>query len=156
MEFTERYKFVPLLISADINAGIDFDSIDMKNCHHAAIVMIFGADLSGDAILTINSGDTDGTKTTAETFGYRYGSAATKSATADTLTDRATSAALTVTGATFLSRMLVCEISASALTEGQNFLTAALSNAASAGTCNAFAILDTRYPGETIPSAIPA
>jgi len=156
MEISERLKIVPLLISADIVSGVDLDSINMAGFHHAAIVLIFGADLSGDAILTINSGATDGTKTTAETFSYRYGSAATKSAAADTLTDRATSAALTVTGATFLSRMLICEISSSAMTEGQNFLTASLSSAASAGTCNAFAILDPRYTGNAIPSAIPA
>ena len=156
MKLSEKYKFVPLLISADINAGIDLDSINMKGFHHATIVLLFGADLAGDAILTINSGASDGTKTTAETFSYRYGSAATKSATADTLTDRATSAALTLTGTTFVSRMLICEINADAMTEGQPFLTGSLSAAASAGTCNAFAILDPRYPSNAIPSAIPA
>ncbi|MDA3918979.1 MAG: hypothetical protein PF690_18705 [Deltaproteobacteria bacterium] len=156
MELSEKYKFVPLLISADINAGVDLDSINMSHFHSATFVLIFGADLSGDAILTLNSAVTDGAKTTAETFSYRYGSAATKSATADTLTDRATSAALTLTGTTFLSRMLICEIDSDSMTAEQPFLTGSLSAAASAGTCNAFAILTPRYPGHAVASAIPA
>ena len=156
MELSEQLKFVPLLVMPDINAGSDMDSINMKNYHSATLVITFDNALAGDPILTLNSGASDGTKTTAETFSYRYGSAATASATSDTLTTRATSAGLEITGATLVSRMLICEIDASAMTVGQEFLTPSLSAAGSAGGCHCVAILTPRYQGNVIPSAIPA
>lgn len=141
----EEKTFVPMLISADINAGTDTDSILVKDHDHATFVFMFGADLSGDAILTINSGATDGAKTTALTFPYRYGSAATGSATSDVLTDEATSAALTLTGATYLSRILVCEVDIQNLTDGHDWITINVSNAASAGTLTVVGILNRNY-----------
>jgi len=156
MRFSENKKIVPVLLSTDINAGVDCDSINMKSYHHAAFVVLFGADLSGDAVLTLYSGATDGEKTSALTFSYRYGGAAVGSANCDVLSDEATSEALTCTGTTFVSRMLIIEIDASSMDTANNeeWLTLSISDAAAAGYCYVVAFLDPRYASSAGNSAL--
>jgi len=141
----EGKKIVPVMQSLDLNNGVDADSINMKNFHRAAFLIMFGADLSGDFVLTVNSGASDAAKTTAETFKYTYGGAAIGSANCDVLEAVAESAALTCTGTTFVSRMLIVEIDADKLTDDQPWLTLSFSNAGAAGKCTIFALLDPRY-----------
>jgi len=150
----EEKHFVPVAQSTDINGGMTGDSILMKNYDHATFLVYFGADLSGDAVLTISSGATDAAETTAMTFAYRYGSAATGSATSDTLSDETTSAALTCTGTTYVSRLLICEVDANAMTDGHDWLTLSLSSAASAGYCYVIAILNKNYKGSAAETAL--
>jgi hypothetical protein len=145
MRLSDEKKIVPILASIDINAGTDCDSVDMAEASHVAFVFVFASDLSGDAVLTVNSGATHGTKTTAMTFTYRYGSAAIAAATADVLTDEATSAALTLTGTTFVSRMLIVEVDAAELTDGHRYITPSFSAAADAGSVSCVAIVTPRY-----------
>ncbi len=150
----QEKKIVPIFASADINAGADCDSIDMKNFHHITLLCQFGPSLSGDAVLTLYEGATDGAKTAAVTFVYTYGGAAVGSANADVLATESTSAALTATGTTFVSRLLVIELDAASMTDGYDWLTLNISAAASAGELTVVAILDPRYADMSLDSAL--
>lgn len=123
-------KIVPILEPQDHQAGVDGDSVNTAVYNHVAFILLFG-ELTGDTILTINSGATAGAKTTAETFRYRATSTDLKNAGGDTLGTEATSAALTLIAATYEDRMLVVELDADELTEGQPWVTLTLSAAAS-------------------------
>lgn len=154
MRLCEEKKIIPLLESIDINAGVDSDSIDMKDLYKVAFLITFCSDLAGDAVLKLYEGATHGAKATALTFKYRYGGAAIKSANADVLSTEAESAALTLTGTTFVSRTLVVEIEASAMTDGMRYLTLNFSDAASAGSVTVVAIGDPRYMSPAEQSVI--
>ena len=123
-------KIVHVLEPQDHQAGVDGDSVNTSRYNHRAFIFLFG-ELASDAILTINSGASAGTKTTAETFRYRATSTDLKNATADALGTEATSAALTLTAATYEDRMLVVEIDADELTAAQPWITPSLSSGAS-------------------------
>ena len=155
MNFPERYKVVPVMGSDDINAGVDADSINMKNFHKATFIMLFGT-LNGDAVLTVNSGATDGAKTSALTFHYALGGAALGAANCDVLAADATSAALTLTAATYTDKMLIVEVDASDMDTAneEEWLTLSLSNAANSGACDVVAILEPRYTGNLSESAL--
>jgi len=154
MRIFETKKIVPILQNLDINDGVDCDSINMANFKHAAFICLFGADLSGNAVLTLYSGATDGAKTSAVTFTYAYGGAAVGSANCDVLSTPATSAALTATGTTFVSRMLVIEFDPGQITDGHDWLTLNIGSEASAGKLSVIAVLDPKYPSEAGNSAL--
>lgn len=143
-------KFVPVINSADINAGVDADSINMAKGQRATFILLFGA-LVGNAVLTVYSGATDGAKTSALTFEYAYGSAASGSATCDVLTTPASAATLTLTGTTFTNRMVVIQVDAAAMDmdNGEEWLTLSLSDAADSGICEAVCIVEPRYSDNT-------
>lgn len=143
----EEKKITGVLASADINAGIDCDSINIKNASHAAFICVFGPSYAGanGAVLKLYSGATDGTKTTAMTFSYRYGGAAIKSANADDYTAEATSAALQVATATLVSRVLVIEVDTADMTDGHNWLTLEVGAEATGGELTVVAVCDPRY-----------
>ena len=155
MKLCEEKKLVPILTSADINAGVDSDSINVKEATRITLLCLFGPSLAGaaGAILKLFSGATDGTKTTAMTFRYRYGGAAVKSANADVLGAQATSAALQVATATLASRLLVIEVDAADITDGHNWLTLEVGAEADAGQLAVVAVLEPRYAsraGDTV------
>lgn len=155
MRLSEEYKVVGLGTSADFNAGFTADSINMSKFHSAMFVLTFGAITgAGPFILTIKSGVSAGTQTTAETFAYRYGSAAMGSATADVYTGWATSSSLSLVVATLTTRCLIAEIEASAMTANQPWLTLALDGGADSGLVGAVAILVPRFPCEATATAI--
>lgn len=155
MKFPENFKVVPLLNSADYGAGVSMDSINMKGFHHATIILIFGA-ITGDAVLTVNSGASAAALTSALTFNYALGGGVLAAANADVLAANATSAALTLTAATYQNKMLVVEVDASDMdvANDENWLTAALSSAATNGICHAVAILEPRYTGNRSLTAL--
>jgi hypothetical protein len=126
----------------------------MKGAKQAAILVMFGPSLSGNPVLTLYSGAADGEKTTAVTFKYRYGGAATASASADVLSAKATSAALTCTGTTFVSRLLVIEVDAAALTDGHDWLTLQVGAEGSAGEFAAVAVLDSDYQSPALDTVL--
>lgn len=146
--------FIPIINSADINDGVDGDSINMKGAHRATFIFMFGT-LTGDAVLTINSGATDGAKSSALTFAYALGSAAVGSASSDVLGTEATSSGLTLTAATYSNKMLICQVNASEmdLANNEEWLTASLSSAASAGICECVAYVEPRYSDGTTKTA---
>jgi len=153
MLLCEQFKVIGCGYTADYNNGYTAESINTEGLHNIMYILSFGA-VTGDAVLTVKSGASDGTQTTAETFYYRYGSAAQGSATADVYSANATSAALTLTEATYGTRCAIVEIDCSALTAGQPWVTLALSNAAGAGILHVVAVCTPRYPGNAIPTAI--
>jgi hypothetical protein len=148
---SQELKIVPLLSSADINAGVDSDSVNMAGVKSASFLLVFGPSYGGanPAIIKLYSGVTDGAKTTAMTFNYRYGGAAIKSSNADVLTAIATSAALSIARATMVSRLLVIEINADQITDGHQYLTVEVGAESDAGELCIIALLDPmfRSPG---------
>ncbi len=159
--FSETLKIVPVIKTTDYNAGVDADSINMRHYHKCTYILTFGA-ITGDAVLTVNSGATDGAKTSALTFHYALGGAAIGTAVAgstascDVLAADATAATLTLTAATYANKMLVIEIDAKAmdLANGEEWLTLSLSDAADAGILHAVAILEPRYTGNRSATAL--
>lgn len=155
MRFPEHFKVVPVMATADYNNGVDGDSINMKNYLRATFVLTFGA-ITGDAALTVNSGATNGAKTSALTFHYALGGAAIGSADCDVLAEDAEAATLTLVAATYANKMLVVEVDAVKMdvANGENWLTLALSADASAGICHITAYLVPRYTGNRSESAL--
>ena len=150
MKLAEEKKIVPLLNSADYNAGVSMDSINMKNAHRACVIMTFGA-ITGNAGLKVYSGTTAAAATSAMPFRYALGSAAIASSSADVLaaaTTAVASSGITLTAATYASKMLVLDIDAADMDTANNeeWLTVVIDASASAGICHAVAVLDLRYP----------
>lgn len=154
MRLAEQNKIVHILEPEDHNAGVDGDSVSLENYDHVTFIINFG-ELTGDAILTINSGASAGTKTTAETFNYRACATALKNAGGDLLADETTSAALTLTAATYEDMFIVVEMDADEFTDGQQWITPTLSSAASEIFASIIAILSKpRYAQNVPPTAI--
>lgn len=136
------------------SAGADGDSFHMKN-HRRATVLLAFSDLTGDSILKVYSGATDAVKTTAETFKYRLSGVDQGSAGADQFGDRTSSAALTLTAATYADRLLAVEIDASELTAGQPWVTVEIDSTATVLDVAGVAVLeDGRYSADDVPTAI--
>lgn len=150
MRLAERNKIVHCLEPEDHAAGVDGDSVSLENYSHVAFIILFG-ELTGDAVLTINSGASAGTKTTAETFNYRACATDLKSAGGDLLAAETTSAALTLTAATYEDRFIVVEMDADEFTDGQQWITPTLSAAASALFASITAILSKPRYGQNVP-----
>ena len=128
---SERSNIVFLIEPQDHqSAGMDGDSFHVGRIHSFAIFLQFG-ELGGDAVLTVNSGATAGTKTTAETFNYRLADAELKMATGDTFGDWTRVSTLTLTAATYEDKLLIVEMDSDEFTDGQPWCTIALSSAAS-------------------------
>lgn len=148
----EDKKIVPVLKTTDYNAGVDADSINMKDFHDYCFIITFGA-ITGDAVLTVNSGATEGSKTSALTFNYALGGAAIGTAASgstvscDVLAASASAASLTLTAATYQNKMLVIWGNAASMdvANGEEWLTLAISDAADAGIAHGVAILTPRY-----------
>ena len=151
---------VYVLKPGDHQAGVDGDSFKLTNHGHATFLIPF-ATLTGDGVLTVYSGATAGTKTTALTFAYRLSKAdqgaaadADVYAQADGTAGEATSAALTLTAATYSDRVLVVEVRGRQLTDGHDWLTLEFSAAATALNAAVIAVLsDARYMQRDQPTA---
>ena len=155
MKLAENLKVVPVLALDTIGSGGDANSINMARYHHCTFVMTCGT-LSGDGVLTINSGATDGAKTSALTFNYAVGGAAIGSADCDVLAADTAVATLTMVAATYTDKMILFEVDASAmdLANDENWLTLSLSNAGTSGAMDVVAILEPRYSSDRSVSAL--
>lgn len=160
MKFPEIYKVVPVLASEDTGAGVSMDSINMKGFHHATFLITM-ATIVGDAVLTVNSGATDGALTSALTFHYAFGSAdigtyTSATVAADIIGADATSAALTITGTAYDDRMLIVEVDASDMdvANAEEWLTVAISSAGTSAFMHCVAVLEPRYTGNISGSAL--
>lgn len=146
----EAEKIVPVLVSANIGASTDTNSILMDTYHRATFIFTCGA-CTGDVTFTVTSGATDGAKTTQIPFRYAMGSAAIGSANCDVLsavaTDADGSVALTCT-----TKMVVIDVESSELASGHKWLT--ITAAATAGIVHGVAILAPRYSGSESASAL--
>lgn len=143
------YVFKP----GDHEAGVTGESINMGRLHSLTYFVGF-ATLTGDGVLTVKSGASDGTQTTAETFRYRLADAAQAAATADTFGAWTTSSSLTLTAATYANKLLVIEVDAQQLTAAQPWVTLAISNAADALNAACIAIGHPRHYGHDKPTVI--
>jgi hypothetical protein len=155
MRFSNNFGIIYVLKPGDHQAGADGDSFNLGLGHTACFLIQF-ATLTGDGVLTIKSGATAGEKTTSETFNYRLASADQGSATADTFGDWTAASSLTLTAATYSDRVLVVEIDAAALTEGQEWVTLEFSAAASALNASVVAFVRPRYAAHAVPTMIGA
>lgn len=155
MKLAEEKKIVPVMASANIGAGVDADSINMKGFHRCAFIIIFG-DLSGNATLKVHSGAADGQKASDLTFHYGLASAAIGSPNCDVLGADAASDALTLTADTYKNKMLIVEVDAANMNvaNSEEWLTLSLSNEATSGSCNIVAILEPRYTGNRSATAL--
>jgi len=143
----ENYKIVPVLVQpVDFGATVDTDSIDMSNYHKATFIYLY--ETCGAAVVhSFNSGITEGLKTNAVPFKHALGGAAIGTAIAgsaascDVLgawTDAATTASITAT-----TKMVVCEVDAANMTDGDNWLTGTC--ACATGIAFGVVILESRY-----------
>lgn len=139
---TEEIHPVYALKPGDHEAGVDLDSVNVKNYRHLTVYLLTAA-LTGDAVLTVNSGATAGAKTTAEGFKTRLADA-DQGAAADAdkygaLSARVTT--LTLTAATYDNKLLVIEVDLDAITLDQPWITVAISAAATAFNAAALIVL---------------
>ena len=153
MRFSEEFGIVYGIKAADNQAGLDTDSINLGKGHNIVFLIAAGA-ITSDAVLKLYSGASDGTKTTAETFNYRLADADQGSALADNFADWSTSAALTLTAATYDLRLLIVEIAADELTDGQQWVTLEFSSGASTLFLSVVALVRPRYAGHDVPTVL--
>lgn len=149
MDLASKYRIIPIIESEDYaGAGKDGDSINMKNAHKATFIFNFG-DITGNSILTIYSGATAGAKTTALTFKYALAGADTGTDGSDVLGTASTSAALTLTAATYDHKMLIVEVDAANmnLASDYEYLTVEIDATANPMEVGCVAIVDPRYSG---------
>jgi hypothetical protein len=150
---SETLSLPYILKPGDHQAGVDGDSVHMGRVFSLAFLIQFGA-LTGDAILSIYSGATNGTKTTQATFRYRLASAVQGSANGDQFAAWATSSALTLTAATYQNKLLVVEIDSADLADGQRWATLEFSSAASALNASVVAVGRPRHAANNPPTVI--
>lgn len=160
MRLPECCKIVPVLSDGDLNAGatLSCDSINMKNYRRATFLINFQTIGVAASYVLLYSGATDGALTSALTFRYAFGGAATGSASADVLAAETTSANLSVAHATYDNYLLVVEIEAVEMdvANGENWLTLVFADTDTGATGNVsvVAILDPRYSGNRSESAL--
>jgi hypothetical protein len=150
---SETKSLVYVRKPGDHQAGVDGDSLNMAKVYSIAFLLQFAA-ITGDAILKIFSGASAGTKTTAETFRYRLADADQGSALADNFGAWATSAALTLTAATYDNKLLVVELDSDQMTEGQPWATLELGAEASALNASIVAVGEPRFKAHDVPTII--
>jgi hypothetical protein len=155
MRFSEEYGVVFVNKPADAaGAGTTGESINTEICSHVTYICQFGA-VTGNSVLTVKSGATDGAETTAETFYYRLAGADQAATGADVYAAETSATSLTLTAGTYDNRVLIVEVPVAGLTAGQPFLTLSTSAVANPFNYSCVAILSgIRYKGESMPSAI--
>lgn len=154
MRLSETHPAVYVLKPGDHQAGVDGDSINTAYCSHVTFYLMFGS-ITGDAVLTVKSGESAGTKTTSETFYYRLAGGDQGAASADVLAAETSATTLTLTAATYDNRLLAIEVPVDEVTDGQPWLTLNLSDDADALNVACVAILGGhRYPQNQPPTSI--
>ena len=155
MRLSEEKGIVYVAVSDDYAGGIvTGESINTKYCSHVTYLLQFG-DITGNSVLTVKSGATDGVQTTAETFYYRLADADAFATGADNYAAEVSASTLTLTAATYNDRLLIVEVPVDELTAGQPFLTLELSAVANPLDVAITAILSgMRYAANDMPSVI--
>lgn len=154
--FSEQHILIPLCEAKDYgSAGIDFDSVHMGRIHSLSVAIGFGA-ITGNSILKVSHGTTEGTKTTDVAFKYRFGGGDFKAASADILgaATAVAAAGLTMTAATYDHRLLVIEVDADTMTDGQPWLTVSVDTTATVFLCGAIGIGYPRHQSNTALTVI--
>ena len=160
--FTQSHGIVPIVIplAANYNTVTAVEeSIDMAKYNHATFIFLFSADTTGEGVLTMSAGLTNGAADAAATFTYRYGSAAVLVATSDVLSAASAAVAtLTITEAMSISKVLTVEVDTGDMYVSNvqyRYLTPALTDAGTAGIFSCVAVLsEPRYSEAVMPTAI--
>lgn len=153
---SEQHIIIPMNEAKDTgSSGIDFDSVHMGRLHSLSVCIPMGA-ITGNSILTVNTGATEGAKTTAIAFKYRFGGGDFKAASADILgaATAVAAAGLTMTAATYDHRLLVIEVDADTMTDGQPWLTVSVDTTATVFLCGAIGIGYPRHQSNTALTVI--
>ncbi|MFH1738949.1 MAG: hypothetical protein ABIH23_08055 [bacterium] len=148
----ETHKIIPLLIATNFGtSGETMESFKMLG-DKATVILTFGA-IVGNAVLKVYSGATDAAVSSLMPFRYAVAGGTIKAASADYLGAWSTATAssgITLTAATYTSKMAILEIDADDMDKANNeeWLTITLSSAASSGILHAVAIVENpRYAG---------
>jgi len=132
MRFSERFKVAALTESADVTTnGVDSYSVNMGKMHTGCWLVNFGAVTANDT-LTVYTGASQGTKTTAIAFKYRLAAADTKAALSDTFGafTSVASTGLTLTAATVDHKLLIVEVDSQAIDDAVPFVTLEIAGSA--------------------------
>jgi hypothetical protein len=144
--YSEDAKVVPILVSANVGATSDTDAINMANYSKVTVVYTCGA-FTGNGTFSFWSGADAASTTTAVPFKHALGGAAIGTAAAGSTVScdvlGAWALETSTVAITCTTKMVVCEISSSAMTPGENWLTGTI--AATAGILHAVAICEPRY-----------
>lgn len=144
--FSEKFKFVPVMNTADFTTGLNGASINMKNYHKVAFLVSLGAVAGASLVLQVFSAAATATRTTAMAFRYAHGTAAIGSALADVLEDWtiAPTTGWAIGDTAHDNFFAVIEIKAAEMTSGHSWLTI-YPNGGTAGIAHIIAILEPRY-----------
>ena len=114
VRFSQSHGIVPIAhsVTGDYNAGFTGESVNMAKYNHYTLIIIGDNAVAGDGILKIHGATSDGGTTADLTFAYRYSAGNIAAASGDVYGTPATSAALTITGASLQARVLICELDA--------------------------------------------
>jgi len=156
MRVSESHILIPVVEAKDYgSAGIDFDSVHIGRLQSLAIAVNFGQ-ITGNSILTVYTGATEGAKTTAMAFKYRFGGGDFKAASADILGDATavTSAGPTLTAATFDHRLIVIEFDVDAMTDAQPWVTVSIDSTATVLNVGGLGIGKPRHASHTALTVI--
>jgi hypothetical protein len=156
---SENYKIVPVAHALDLDnaADNDCDSINMSKYHKATFIFTFDTLGGNSAVMTVNSGASDGVCTSTMYFNYAWGSAAIGSANCDVLSDWTNANTLTITHGDFDDDLLILEVDAAAMdtANGEEWLTVRFNDPGGAtGTLDGIAILQPRYGSNQSVSAL--
>lgn len=165
MFLTEQLKMVPLFNNYDLSTHdtiMTSDSINMKNYHHATILINFHALGGADTRLYVYSGAAAAALTSTLYFAYAFGGAASGSASSDVLTAWAwtdsTTPYVTITNGTYDNYMMVLEVPATImdLANNENWLHLNFTDPSTGATGNvtATAILRPRYMNNLSATAL--
>ena len=156
MRLSERSGVVFVYKPQDTGgAAVTGESINMGKYARIAFLVMCGVLTGGANVLTVKSGAADGVQTTSESFNYRLADADQAAAGADGYAAWAAATTLTLTAATYDNRLLIIEMDAAALTDGQPWLTIALTGVSNPGLIAIAAILgEPRYAAHDVPTAI--
>lgn len=153
---SESVMPIPVVEAKDYgSAGIDFDSVHIGRLQALCVAINFGA-LTGNSVLTVNTGATEGTKTTAVAFKYRIGGGVFKAASADILGDATAvaSTGLSLTAATFAHKLVTIDIDVDAMTDGQPWVTVAIDATATVLNVGGVAYAKPRHASHTALTVI--
>mgnify|MGYP001195734683 CR=1 FL=1 len=147
MDLTSKFRMIPIFKSQDIAGGaVVGDSINMKNAHKCTFLVNFGS-ITGNSILTVCSAATAAGTTSPLTFKYAPAGADTGAVSSDVKGTMSTSAALTLTAATYDNTVLIVEVDAAEmdLANDENWLTIFISAVANPLNVGIVALVEPRY-----------
>ena len=137
------------------SAGIDSYSVNTALTNGFSAFINFGA-VTGNSILTVYAGASQGAKTTAIAFKYRLSAADCKVALSDQLGDAiaVASTGLTLTATTFDHRLVVIEIDPDTMPDAKPYVTLSIDATATVFLAGGFAVARPRQAAHLAQSIV--